>query len=103
MKLTEVQELTSLKEVTIGYKCDNCGKIHNGASIPDDWHDFSGHHNSWGNDSRDSYEFYTSCSPECYGKLLKKAVEEFSGYCDAIVDGFEIDFAKRMSIFLNTL
>ena len=103
MKLTEYKEVTKRERVTIGYKCDNCGKIHNENSMPDSWHEFSGHHNSWGNDSCESYEYYMACSPECYAKLLQKAVEEFEEYSDAEIDNFEIDFAKRMVSFLNAL
>jgi hypothetical protein len=103
MKLTEYKEVTEWRNVTIGYRCDNCCKIHNGNSIAEDWHHFSAHHNSWGKDSWESYEYYTACSPECYAKLLQRAVEEFKEYHDAQIDNFEIDFAKRMSNFLNTL
>jgi len=103
MKITEYKEVTQREKVTIGYKCDNCGKIHNGNSMPDDWHEFSGEHNSWGNDSRDSCVHYTACSPECYAKLLHRAVEEFEEFWDAEIDYFTIDFAKRMSVFLNAI
>jgi hypothetical protein len=103
MKLTKHKEVTTIEKITIGFKCDNCSKIHNGDSIPDDWHEFSGSHNSWGNDSFESYEYYMVCSPKCYTKLLQKAVKEFERYSDAEIDGFKVGFAKRMVAFLNTL
>lgn len=103
MKLTEYKEVTKREKVTTGYKCDECGKIDDGNNMPYDWHEFSGHHNSWGNDSCESYEYYMACSPECYAKLLKKAVEEFEEYNDAEIDEFDIEFAKKMSAFLNAL
>lgn len=102
MKLTEYKEVTRKENVTIGYKCDNCGKIHNGSELPNDWHEFSAYHNSWGNDSCESTERYMGCSPECYAKLFQKAVEEFENYRDAVIDDFEIAFAKKLSIFLNS-
>ena len=102
MKIRETKEVTEKRVVTIGYKCDNCGKIHNG-DFPEDWHEFSGHHNSWGNDSCDSYEYYMACSPECFAKLLQQAVKEFENYDDAEINGYQIEFAKRMVSFLNAL
>jgi len=103
MKISEYKEVTKKESVTIGYKCDNCGEIHIGVAIPNSWHEFNGHHHSWGNDSIESYEYYLACSPECYAKLLQKAVNDFERYNDAEIDDFEIDFAKRLSEFLNTI
>jgi hypothetical protein len=102
MKIIEYKEVTKREKVVVAYKCDNCGKLHNSDERPDDWHEFSGHHNSWGNDSCESYIHYMACSPECYAKLLQKAVEDFEDYSDAKIDDFTIDFAKRMAVFLNT-
>ena len=101
MKITEYKEVTQKKEVTVGFKCDNCGKVHSSNSLPDDWHEFSGHHNSWGNDSCESYEYYMACSPECYAKLLHNAVEEYKEYSTAEIDDFSIDFAVKLSFLLN--
>lgn len=96
MKIIERKEVTETKLVTVGHRCDNCGKINSGEDIPNDWHEFSGHHFSWGNDSIDSYIHYTVCCPECYFDKLRKAVEEFDGYDDAEIDGFSIEFTKRI-------
>jgi hypothetical protein len=97
----EYQEVVKRELVTVSYICDCCGKTHESSDLPDDWHMFSGHHNSWGNDSCDSYEYYLACSPKCYCKLLSKAVQDFEGYTDAIIDEFRIEFAKRLSVYLN--
>ena len=101
MKIIEYKKVTQRKEVTVGFKCDNCGKVHSSNCLPDDWHEFSGYHNSWGNDSCESFEHYMACSPECYAKLLHKAVEEYKDYSDAEIDNFNIEFAAKLSFFLN--
>lgn len=100
-RIRETKIVTKTEEVTVGYKCDNCDKVHSGKSQPDEWHEFSGHHESWGNDSFESYEYYMACSPECYVNLLKKAVKEFEDYNTSEIDGFSIDFAKNMVGFLK--
>lgn len=48
MDIKETKEVTEVKTVTVGHKCDNCGKIHKG-DFPDEWHNFSSHHNHWVN------------------------------------------------------
>jgi hypothetical protein len=96
MDIQETKVITEVKTVIVGYKCDNCGKIHNG-DFPDEWHHFSSHHNEWGNDSIDSYEYYDVCSPECYVDKLTDVVEsEMSGIHNGDVDGMKIQFARRM-------
>lgn len=56
----EVNKVTHLK-------CDICGKIFTGpywiAHV---------HHNDWGNDSVDSYEYYDLCSENCVGVMFQK-------------------------------
>ena len=104
MKKLEYRETRIIGgNVVVGYKCDNCGAEHNTPTLPDDWHEFSGQHNNWDNDSIESYKEYTACSPECYVKLLCKAVKEFEEYSDGKIDGYTIDFAKRLSIFLKQI
>lgn len=80
----------------IGRKCDNCGKVYSNRNFPDEWHNFSSHHNEWGNDSIESYEYYDVCSPECYVEKLIKVVDEMSEIYDGKVDDMEIQFARRM-------
>lgn len=56
----EVNKVTHLK-------CDVCGKIFTGpywiANV---------HHNDWGNDSVDSYEYYDLCSSVCVRNIFEK-------------------------------
>lgn len=103
MIITEIKQVTKTKNYTVceNCECDNCGKIHNGKDIPDDWHEFNSHHNSWGNDS---YEYYLACSPKCYAELLKEVVDEYSGcdYDEVEVSGFSLEFAKQLSELLNS-
>ena len=101
MRITQYKEVTEKREVIIGIKCDGCGKIHNGESMPEGWHEFSAHHNHWGNDSVDSWNWYTACSPECYSRLLDETISEYEEYWSSKIDGFSIDFAKNLSNFLK--
>lgn len=100
MEITEIKSVTTKKKVTIGHKCDICGKIHIGG-IPDDWHRFSGSHSEWCNDSCESVEYYTVCSPECYKEALRVALVNFGEYDSSEIDGFDLRFAKAISAFLN--
>lgn len=96
MGITEKRNVTEFKTVTIGRKCDVCGKTHEGAYTPDEWHTFSHHHNEWGNDSIESLENHEVCSPECYWTKFKECVLDLKGYSSAKVDEFEIQFARRL-------
>lgn len=53
-KITEIQTHTVISEMTIGHKCDVCGKIENGKEINRYWHEFSHQNLDWGNDSYES-------------------------------------------------
>ena len=101
MKITEYKEVTQRKEVTIGYKCDSCGKIHNGSYKPDNWHSFSGSHGEWGNDSIDSFKYYMVCSAACYVSMLNVAIKEYDDYNSAQIDYFTIEFAKELQSFIK--
>ena len=103
MDIKETKEVTEVKSVTVGHKCDNCGKVHNG-DFPDEWHNFSSHHNQWRSDSIDSYKYYDVCSPECYVEKLTEVVEgEMSGIYDGEVDDMEIQFARRMVEYFKSV
>jgi hypothetical protein len=93
MELTEYKEVIKKQSVIIGYKCDNCGKIHKEDYFPNNWHKFEATHNSWGNDGCDSYEYYMACSIKCYINLIKIAIKDFASYSNAKIDNFTIDFA----------
>lgn len=77
--IVEQKEVRQFKDVIIGCKCDNCGKIVNTA-IPDDWYHFNAHHGDWGNDSGESYEYFDACSPRCFLDLVWAAVVELKGH-----------------------
>lgn len=99
--IKEYKQVAQYKEVTIGFKCDNCGKFHSSKILPNDWHEFIARHYDWGNDNCDSYEYYMACSPECYAKLLHQAVEDYKESPTAEIDKFSIYFARRLSFILN--
>ena len=94
MRVKEKKLVTECREVTLSVKCDVCGKMHQGSDLPDEWHSFSHHHNHWGNDSYESYEYHDVCSPECYWKRFSYCIAELDGCDDAEVDGFQIQFGR---------
>ena len=102
MKIEKRLEVTEVKMVTIGRKCDVCEKVSDEKYTPDDWHSFSHNHNEWGNDSVDSYEYHEVCSPECYVIKLKECVEELADYENARVGDFEIQFARRFVDYIRS-
>lgn len=103
MDIKKTKEVTEVKTVTVGHKCDNCGKVHDG-QLPDDWHIISSHHNEWGNDSIDSYQCYDVCSPKCYIEKLTEVVEgEMRGIYDGEVDEMQIQFAIRMVEYFKSV
>lgn len=95
MNITEFKTVTENRTVSIGYKCDCCGKFISG-DMPDNWHEFEGHHESWGNDSIDSYKYYQVCSPKCYLKMLHEAIEHFEEYSTAIINGYSVEFLREL-------
>ena len=100
MKVQKVKKVTEVKKVTVAHKCDVCGKVHEGKCIPDDWHQFNHHHNEWGNDSIESYEYHEVCSAECYVVKFKECVKDLEGVRDGKVDEFEIQFARKLADFM---
>jgi hypothetical protein len=94
MKLIKRQNI--IKEVVIGVKCDVCETEHIG-NISDEWHNFSSHHDGWGNDSCASYEYYDVCSIECYKQQLEECLKDLEEYSHwAWIDGFTYEFTKRL-------
>ncbi len=70
---------TTIKEVTIGQKCDHCGLEHINEQENTrlrSWFQFSTGHNGWGNDSFESLEYFDACSAKCFIEIAKK---ELSG------------------------
>ena len=97
----EIKKVITEKEVIISVICDNCGNQHQVEELPEGWHEFEGHHYEWGNESCESVEKYIACSPECYIKLLEKSVNNFAEYRTAVIDGFNIGFAKTLIKKIN--
>ena len=97
MILIETKEVTEFKQVVIGRKCDVCQKESYGVYFPDNWHRFDTHHNDWGNDSGESYEYHEVCSAECYSVKFKKCVKTLIGVETAKIDGFAIEFAVKLA------
>lgn len=62
-----------IQEKTTGIKCDSCLKIYPPGS---GLFYFNSHHNDWGHDSIDSYDYYHACSVDCYTKLLGVCLDE---------------------------
>lgn len=72
---------TMRANVVIAKKCDVCGKeIPKSESVCGREYPFfsiTTHHNDWGNDSIDSYEYFHACSSECATKFA----QEYLGKC----------------------
>lgn len=76
---TKITKTIIEKECVISKRCDVCGK-----DIPPTPKSFAGeytpyykiitHHNDWGNDSIDSYEYKDACSPECALKICQEYI-----------------------------
>ena len=81
---------TVTENVPVGFKCDCCG-----TESTKRFEQVTMNHNSWGNDSIDSYENKDYCSLECYRKLAIVFLDEFSGYDDtAMFDEMEYEKIK---------
>ena len=97
------KEVTTTKTVTekiaVGYKCDCCGneqeKRMDSVTMK---------HNSWGNDSIDSYTTKDYCSSECYARLAKDFLEDndYCGYDTSMFDDIEIDKVRALINFEET-
>ena len=102
MEIREEKEITEVRKVVVARACDVCGKKHQGRFTPDDWHLFNHHHNEWGADSVDSYEYHEVCSVKCYASKFNECVQDLENRRDAKVDDFEIQFARILNEKLNS-
>ncbi len=96
MEIKEQQPVTSFQNITIGYECDICKKKVEGKERPKDWHHFEHHHEQWGNDSGDSYDWFDVCSPKCYFAQLEKSLKEMDEYYTAKIDDKSPEFVKSL-------
>lgn len=60
-----------ITEKLVGIKCDICGK-----EITGKFWRLTTHHNDWGNDSIDSYEYFDLCSRECINRALDNYIDD---------------------------
>lgn len=100
MRLTKETTIQITK--TIGVICDCCGKSLECDHLPRTWHEFSSHHSGWGNDSLESCETTTVCSPECYIKKLKdetQRIEEYKHYPSEVGE-FDVNFSILLCKYL---
>lgn len=80
MRKYKKEEIKQLKEIENGIICDICKKtIREENDYKSEFrtkmshfYEVSTHHNDWGNDSIESYQYYDICSEECLFKFLKK-------------------------------
>jgi hypothetical protein len=87
------------QEVTTGYECDVCGKKING--FPSNWFHFNQHHDGWGNDSIDSYQYFDVCSPGCFLTQLKESVDKLKDERTGEVPDMPIEFAEALIKFME--
>lgn len=84
--MIEIKNILETQERIVGKKCDICGKEIPPTVIPHiygepvyDYYEITTHHNDWGNDSVESYEYFDACSPECANKLCEKYICDSAG------------------------
>ena len=101
MQIEETKEVTSKQKVVVGHKCDICNKISKGKIEPESWHCFSSGHQSWGNDSIESIEWYLVCSPECYIEAIKVSIKDVADYQGAEIDEMTGKFAVLLIDYIG--
>lgn len=69
------EKVPVVQDKTTGIQCDACGKAYPANA---DLFYFNSHHQDWGNDSIDSYEYHHACSVDCYTMLLGKCIDALS-------------------------
>lgn len=84
-----------LVKVKVGMKCDVCGTESHDIEN-DAWTEISHHHEDWGNDSCDSYEYFDVCSVDCYIEQLKRSVEELRDYHTGEINDMSCEFVSLL-------
>ena len=80
--IINTKKIIVIRDCIVGKKCDVCGK-----DIPPtvtsrkcyDYYEVTTHHNDWGNDSVDSYDYFDACSPDCAHKLWEEYIRNSAG------------------------
>lgn len=86
-KVTTTKTKTVKYKITKAIKCDVCHK-----EILGKYWQLTTHHNGWGNDSIDSYEYFDLCSRECINKKLDE-------YIKACKNSYTQEFELEQSYF----
>lgn len=88
------EKVPVVEERATGIKCDYCDRVY---EVNTPLFYFDSHHQGWGNDSVDSYEYYHACSIECFKGILKNCIEKLkSDSRTAEIAGMPYDFAVKM-------
>ena len=98
-RIKEKKEVVKYETVTIGHKCDQCGKeVHEGDGFPDGWHEFISGHYGWGNDSIESIKQHLVCGGKCYLDRVKELIPELKQYerMGAYIDHYELVFLQEI-------
>ena len=98
-EVTKTVTKTVTEKIAVGYKCDCCGK-----EQPNRMDSVTMNHNSWGNDSIESYTRKDYCSDECYAQLAKDFLEDddYCGYDTSMFDDIEIGKLRALLNFEET-
>jgi len=73
------------KKMVTGVKCDVCGKEYENEDFS-----ISFHHDEWGNDSIDSYEYFDTCSFNCFIKKIKEIIKEQGKYETLMINDMKV-------------
>jgi len=88
------------QEVTVAWQCDVCNaQTADKECYKQEWHHFNKHHQGWGNDSIDSYEYYDVCSVDCFVRQLQESIPGLAEYYagnDAKIAEMPVLFAQKL-------
>ena len=105
MRIEEKKDVTVKKSVTVGYKCDSCGKVVHEGGLPSNWHSFDTNHDDWGNDSIDSFSYYHVCSPKCYFNKMNELLTGYQSFAERTrsgeISGMRVQFALDVCSWID--
>lgn len=85
------------RETTVAFKCDACGMQY---VKEDDGFTLRTSHNSWGSDSRESYEYTHSCSVKCLRDNLQRKWDELREDIRPEFELFEMDKKQAQNLWI---
>ena len=97
MVIRKAEEITQTVMKTVAYKCDVCGKKHEGKVQPESWHTIRLNGMSFLNMN----ETNQVCSSGCYTVKLKEILDEKMDMEILDVDGFTPQFARELVKFIK--